>query len=279
MLLFFDVDGTLIGDNHQLVASVKPAMEAAKKNGHQIIINTGRTLCNIDHRLDGLPTDGWILGCGTRIIYHGETLQSMEHDPEKSLLLRDVFRKLKIATVYECDTGMYFDPDGTVHPAVDGFFRYAQQHGIARRIDENDPEFRAVKMFCFPKRKKSISDIERETAKIGIPYTGIDRSPEGWEIVPAGYSKGTGVTVLREKLGCDIGDCFAFGDSRNDTTMFQSVAHSIAMGNAPDDVKALCSYVTDRPENDGIQKAFEHFGLIPPLGPEKGRGGEHERKA
>jgi hypothetical protein len=262
MLLFFDVDGTLIADNHQLVASVKPAMEMAKKNGHQIIINTGRTLCNIDHRLDELPTDGWILGCGTRIVYHGETLQSMEYSPEKSLLLREVFRKLKVATVYECDTGMYFDSDGATHPAVERFCRYAEQHGIARKIAENDPEFRAVKMFCFPKGKRTISETERETKKIGMPYIGIDRRPEGWEMVPAGFSKGTGVAALREKLGYDINDCFAFGDSRNDTTMLQSVAYSVAMGNAPDDVKTICSYVTDRPENDGIRKAFEHFGLI-----------------
>ena len=262
MLLFFDADGTLIADNHQLVASVKPAMEKAKKNGHQLIINTGRTLCNIDHRLDELPIDGWILGCGTRIIYHDETLQSMEYDLEKSLLLRDVFRKLKIATVYECDTGMYFDPDGTKHPSVEGFYRYAEQHGIARKIDENDHEFRAVKMFCFPKRKNVIRDIEQETTKIGMPYVGIDRSPTGWEIVPAGFSKGTGVYALKEKLGYNDNECFAFGDSRNDLTMLQSVVHSVAMGNASNDVKAVCSYVTDRPENDGIRKAFEHFGLI-----------------
>nr|AHF25613.1 HAD-superfamily hydrolase, subfamily IIB [uncultured bacterium Contigcl_23] len=262
MLLFFDVDGTLIDDFHQLVPSVKPAMESAKKNGHLLIINTGRTLCNLDSRLDGLPIDGWIMGCGTRIIYHGETLQSMEYDPEKSLRLRDVFRELNIATVYECDTGMYFDPAYSSHPMVEKFHRYAEQHGIAREIDPDDPEFRAVKMFCFAEGKSLISGIEKKTAEIGLPYVSIDRSPIGWEIVPAGYTKGTGIHAVREKLGFDISDCFAFGDSRNDMTMLQSVAHSVAMGNAPDDVKAVCSYVTDRPENDGIRKAFEHFGLI-----------------
>ncbi len=262
MLIFFDVDGTLIDDDHQLVPSVKPVMEQARKKGHLLVINTGRTLCNIDHRLDGLPIDGWILGCGTRIIYHGETLQSMEYDLEKSLQLRDVFRKLKIATVYECDTGIYFDPACPSHPAIEGFYNYAKQHGIARQIDPSDSDFRAVKMFCFSERKDAISNIEKKTARIGMPYAGIDRSPNGWEIVPAGYSKGTGINVLREKLGVDMNDCFAFGDSRNDLTMLQSVAHSIAMGNAPDDVKAVCSYTTDRPENDGIRKAFQHFGLI-----------------
>ena len=34
MLLFFDIDGTLIDNSHRLPASVPPALEAASRNGH-----------------------------------------------------------------------------------------------------------------------------------------------------------------------------------------------------------------------------------------------------
>ena len=37
---------------------------------------------------------------------------------------------------------------------------------------------------------------------------------------------------------------------------------AIAMGNAAGSVKAVWSYVTERPENHGIAKAMKHFGLI-----------------
>ncbi len=66
----------------------------------------------------------------------------------------------------------------------------------------------------------------------------------------------------REKPGVSRENCFAFGDSSNDLTMFGNAGRSIAMGNAADDVKAVCEYVTDRPENDGIAKVLKHFGLI-----------------
>ncbi|MBR5111620.1 MAG: HAD-IIB family hydrolase, partial [Clostridia bacterium] len=52
MLLFFDIDGTLFDDSRKLPASVLPALEKAHENGHLLFINTGRTLCNLDHRLD-----------------------------------------------------------------------------------------------------------------------------------------------------------------------------------------------------------------------------------
>jgi len=44
--------------------------------------------------------------------------------------------------------------------------------------------------------------------------------------------------------------------------MFEAAGHSIAMGNAPEDVKAVCGYVTDPPERDGIRNAMKHYGLI-----------------
>ncbi len=264
MLLFFDIDGTIFDDSRCLPDSVRPAMEAAGRNGHQLFINTGRTLCNMDRRLDGFPLDGWIMGCGTRILYHGEVLRSMEYSPGESLRLRDLFRELKIPVVFECDTAMYFDPAGPDHRIVSGFREFAVRSGIFRSITETDPEFRAVKMFCFAD-SNAVREMEIRTAKAGMPYTSIRRWPDGWELVPAGYSKGKGIDYLLEKLGARPEECYAFGDSSNDLTMFQHVGISIAMGNAPEEIKAICSYVADRPENHGIKKAMQHFGLIDPL--------------
>ncbi len=116
-------------------------------------------------------------------------------------------------------------------------------------------------MFCFSDGDR-IREMEAATAKAGMPYTSINRWPEGWELVPEGYSKGKGIDILREKLGMRAEECYAFGDSRNDLTMLAHAGNSIAMGNATDDVKAVCTWVTDRPENDGIEKAMIHFGLI-----------------
>ena len=260
-LLFFDIDGTIFDDMRRLPATVKPAMEAAHRNGHMLFINTGRTLCNMDRRLDGFPLDGWIMGCGTRIICRGETLQSMEYGPEESLRLRRIFLDLEIPLVFECDTAMYFDLQNAAHPAIAGFRKWAEQYGICRDVRENDPEFRAVKMFCFADRAK-IGEAEKRTAAAGMPYTAISRGQDRWEVVPSGYSKGKGMDILREHLGVKRENCYAFGDSRNDLTMLEHAGCGIAMGNAEEEVKAVCSYVTGRPENDGIEKAMKYFGLI-----------------
>lgn len=261
MMLFFDIDGTLFDSRHRLAPSVRPAMEAAHRNGHLLVINTGRTLCNMDHRLDGFPLDGWVMGCGTRIIWKGETLQSFEYSREASLKLRNLFREMKVPVVYECDTALYFDPENDCHPSIRHFREFARARGIERNISDTDPEFRAVKMFCFTDRDM-IPVMARRTGEAGMPFAAINRQPEGWELVPEGFSKGKGIDFLRNRLGYSRDECYAFGDSENDLPMLEHAGHSIAMGNAPETVKSVCTYVTDLPEKDGIEKAMRHFGLI-----------------
>ena len=263
MLLFFDIDGTIFDEERRLPASVKPAMEKARENGHRLFINTGRTLCNMgDERLASLPFDGRIMGCGTRIEYHGETMQALEADTELSERLRDMIRTLALPVVYECDTGIYYDPETPSHPEVTGFRAFSDHWGISRDIRTGDPEFRMVKMFVFTDDPAAVRRLEAETAALGFPYCAVDRGHSSWEMIPAGYTKATGMETLCRILGTDIRDTVAFGDSTNDRDMLRRAGISVAMGNAPDEVKAECTLVTERPEEDGIRRAMEKLKLI-----------------
>ena len=63
-------------------------------------------------------------------------------------------------------------------------------------------------------------------------------------------------------LNISTDDCYAFGDSNNDISMFKAAGHGIAMGNACDELKEIAEYVTDSVNDDGIYHAFEHYHLI-----------------
>ena len=51
------------------------------------------------------------------------------------------------------------------------------------------------------------------------------------------------------------------GDQPNDVLMFKRSGFSIAMGNAPDQVKAQASATTDSYNDEGFAKAMERFIL------------------
>ena len=71
-----------------------------------------------------------------------------------------------------------------------------------------------------------------------------------------------GIRKFVEREGLRAEDVIAFGDGDNDIGMLRYAGLGVAMGNAPDNVKAEADYVTDRVEHDGIWNALERFGLI-----------------
>ena len=54
----------------------------------------------------------------------------------------------------------------------------------------------------------------------------------------------------------------AFGDSYNDIQMLQAVGHGIAMGNAPEELKAVAAEVCGSVSQDGIYHYCLTKGLI-----------------
>ena len=100
----------------------------------------------------------------------------------------------------------------------------------------------------------------------GLMITAFDLAPYmahefTWDHVE-NPDKGTGPTYVADHLNISTDDCYAFGDSNNDISMFKAAGHGIAMGNACDELKEIAEYVTDSVNDDGIYHAFEHYHLI-----------------
>ena len=71
-IVFFDIDGTLIDDDtHLIPESAVDAIRQAQKNGHILIVNTGRPNGAMDQCLKDIGFDGYICGGGTYIEYNG----------------------------------------------------------------------------------------------------------------------------------------------------------------------------------------------------------------
>lgn len=81
------------------------------------------------------------------------------------------------------------------------------------------------------------------------------------EIVNPGVSKAEGIRRLADKLGIAIEDTMAIGDSYNDLPMLKAAGHSVAMGNAVPEVKAVCDYETGRCEDFGFAQAIRELVL------------------
>ncbi len=83
--------------------------------------------------------------------------------------------------------------------------------------------------------------------------------PTYLEIMREDASKKHGVQFIMEKYTISREEIIAIGDNFNDLEMIMYAGTGIAMGNAPDAIKAAAGFVTDTNVNDGVRKAIEKF--------------------
>ena len=102
MVIFFDIDGTIVDDRTQKIpASVEKAVEALRKNGHLPVINTGRPYSHIDPRIRAMAFGGYICGCGMEIVLDGKRIFEDFPDLKLCRFVRDTVRSHRMQVLYE----------------------------------------------------------------------------------------------------------------------------------------------------------------------------------
>lgn len=259
-IIFFDVDGTLITEDERSLIpdSTKRAIAQARRNGNLTFINTGRTAFNLSDEVKKLGFDGYICGCGTYIEYNGDVLLYNRLDQDYCRNIAEILRESGVVPVYEHRDCLFFDKLAADTPDLRYFKECFLDEGIITDYDVSDDNFSFDK-FVFWRTEND--DFERLLKQIEKDFMVIDRGGGFYENVPKGFTKATAIDVLLKKLDIPVENAYAIGDSMNDLPMLTAVPNSIAMGGA-EKIYPYVSFVTKPIEENGIEYALEHFGII-----------------
>lgn len=80
-------------------------------------------------------------------------------------------------------------------------------------------------------------------------------------IFPVRADKGTALRLVAGKLDIPLGKVLAIGDNPNDMPMFAAAGTSVAMGNAPPEVKGSATVVGPTNDDEGVAWAVRRFVL------------------
>ncbi|WP_249029216.1 HAD family hydrolase [Tannockella kyphosi] len=257
-ILFFDIDGTLTDEQtHTVPDSCKVALLKAKEKGHILIVNTGRPFSILDSYLFDLGFDGFVCGCGTNIYFKDEELFHFTLTSKRCKELVESTRKYKLDGVFEGRNIIYFTDNHRIEKAkIISTSLQSRGFKVGNLEDEIIDFDKGVVFF------DEQSDYE-SFAKEVTDFDCIERGPGFRELVPAPYSKATGIQFIADYLGISVDDCYVFGDSNNDLAMLKYVKHSVVMGNAEDpSLKELAYFVTKDINDDGIAYALEQLKII-----------------
>lgn len=82
------------------------------------------------------------------------------------------------------------------------------------------------------------------------------------DVTPPTGNKGDGIARIAEAAGVSLANTAAIGDGMNDIAMLKRAGLAVAMGNAPDEVKAAAGHVTRSNDDDGVAAAIDEI-IIP----------------
>lgn len=261
MVVFFDIDGTIVDNKTQIIPeSTVRAIEALGRNGHLAVVNTGRPYGNLDPRIRALPFGGFICACGMELRLNDSWVFRKYPDQALRRYLLDAIRECGMQPMLEADGPVILlDGENSCHPLHQREAEQMRAKGFEVRDIREFEELPFIKGITYDWPG---CDREGFLERLAPYFECIHRENTMIEFVLKGCSKANGMLELLKYLGVSAEDTMAIGDSTNDIPMFEVAKHTVCMGNGMEELKARAGYITESVLDDGIEKALKHYGLI-----------------
>jgi Cof subfamily protein (haloacid dehalogenase superfamily) len=257
-----DVDGTLVNKAKQLTQPTIDAVARLQAEGIPFTIISARPPSGIAFLVEALKPTGPIAA------FNGGTIIA----PDGSIVERHALDRAVVETSFAIAGQSAATPwiftEGRWH-IVDPANPHVPNEVVAsgqQPLIETDmtPLFGAVdKLTWVSDDPALLHDLQdRMRAAIGGDAT-IGMSQTYYlDLTHPTANKGEGVATLARIAGVGLDEVAVLGDQFNDVPMFERAGISIAMGQAPDAVKAKAGYVSTSNDEDGVAHAIDTI-LLP----------------
>lgn len=265
-LIFLDIDGTIVSFGHRFPSSsTVNAIKEAQKNGHKVFLNTGRCRCEVNKELEAIGFDGII--CSNSLYIEENKVCLLKKDMP-SQTVKEVSDWLSSQNV-----GFFFEGHYSVM-ATKLYFEQMESRFGAESILRMKEGFPVIKESClsyddvgkinFLSQPSFYKKLKKEFGSVfqinEWSFLGDDKGMG--EITLLEASKAEGVKFMLERHCAKKEDTISFGDTKGDLSMIKFCETGVAMGNAEKELKEAANYITNDVDDNGIEKAFSHFGLI-----------------
>ncbi|MDO5083963.1 MAG: HAD family hydrolase [Arachnia propionica] len=237
-LVALDIDGTLVDADGQLPDAVRDAVRRIVAADVPVVLATGRSWISTERVVAqlGLPPGVAICANGAQILAHpsGRVLHEELFDPADT-----------IAKVARLAPQVAIAVPDRAHWRVSKGFPPGELSGeevVVEPLEDlaSRPVTRVV--ICDP---DSSDEMFVEMAEsLGLHEVSYFVGWSAWmDISPLGVDKANALARVAADLGVVADDVLAIGDGRNDVEMLTWAGRGVAMGNAPDEVKAVADHV------------------------------------
>lgn len=256
-----DLDGTLLDDESILSERTKNAVLMAMDAGALFVMATGRAMSGVEHINALFDRDLPFITLNGAVIIMGKSRKILVNKYLDFALAKDVFNTgvgFDVAVVVWTSRRLWVSREDKATRMYNG--RAGKEMMIISDFDELEEEgiFKVLWI-------DTPENIRRYHHEMKERYNGrlncYPSQPMFLEFVSPDSDKSTAMEEIGKIYGIDKSEMIAIGDGYNDVSMLEYAGLGVAMDNAPDDVKAVCGYVTLSNNNDGVAAVIEKFIL------------------
>ena len=268
-LIALDIDGTIIGDDHEVTGRTVAAVRRAMEADVAVSLVTGRMVSSAMRFATELGLTGPIVG------YQGGLIRAMPLSERRlgKLLMHTPLPAEAARSILEWTRARGLDPHvnhlerfilRADDPKADDYsaFMGARAELVPDLLAAIDHPVTKVLAVGEPPIPTEVAPLARE-AFAGLADVTISH-PRFLEFVAPGVSKGRAIRWLARRLRIPLGATLAIGDQWNDLEMLAEVGHGTAMPSAPAQVRAAARYVAPPLEEDGAARMIEELVLTSP---------------
>ncbi len=259
-LIASDMDGTLLTSDKRISAENLEAIRRYADKGGIFCLCTGRTVAGIERYAKELSLPFPIIAANGAVVAlpNGEVLYEVSMSEASAMTVYGMGAEKNLSLCVWSKNRLYINRRDVYTNHYEKVIGVKAEE-IANVEDIMKNGVLKVIWFSEPERMPELHGYLRECCP---PDTAWANSTERMiEFNDIGVSKATAMAFVGEKYGIDRESMIAIGDNFNDLPMLAYAGLSVAMGNAPDEVKKQSGFVTDTNDNNGVARAIEKFVL------------------
>lgn len=268
-LVFADMDGTFLTSNKTITPRNMAVLDALAARQIQFVPCSGRNINLLAPELLDHPAVSYAV-CGNGALICDAKTRSVlrELDIPKDVVRRLYERVRHLRVTFDLFTEQLVYTEAAR-------FGYIDEVALSPVARETIKSGRTVYDSTADELLGRCGDVCRvniffhDDAERDFCWAAVDAEPElrrtsslpcNIEITRKDAYKGAGVRWLCERLGVDVADTVAFGDSDNDLTMLEVAGDGVAMQNALPQCKAVADHICGSCDESGVAAYLE--GLL-----------------
>ena len=265
-IVFLDIDGTLLDSGHNISPNTKRLLNRLEKRGVPVILCSARYPDGVECVVRQAELHGPIVCYGGALILDED--RSILSDTGIEIQIAVRFKRFVEERFPELITSTYLYNvwlvDDAEAPAIQreaGIIHCRPLEGKLATVSQTMDHVH--KLLCVGPPAQ-ICALQKAAAPLFPEVELLSSGATYLEILPKGVSKRAAMETLQARYRLSRESAVACGDHFVDLEMLRYAGLGIAMGNAPEEVRAAADRVTASNDEEGVYIALKNLRFSPP---------------